>query len=134
VLPGGCTIREAVFDRTTADRAKYGTGRRLDTHEPSDNISLLLVRGVANNIDVLHNDICSASGLKGTIHLGDLEGRASLRLDFLIEIPLVFASPVVTEDPYLMKSFPSLERYVSCRNLSLFLMQAAIKRHFGWED
>jgi hypothetical protein len=79
-----------VFDRATADRTKCSTGGRLDTHELSDNISPFLVQGVANDIDVLHNNVCSAFGFKGMIYLGDLEGRASLRIDLLIEILLVF--------------------------------------------
>jgi hypothetical protein len=79
-----------VLDSATADRTEYSIGGRLDTHELSNNISPLLVRGVVNNIDVFHNDICSASSYKGTIYLRDLEGYVALRLDLLIEILLVF--------------------------------------------
>jgi hypothetical protein len=32
-------------------------------------------------MDVLYDDVRSASGFKGTIYLGDLHGRAGLRID-----------------------------------------------------
>ena len=91
VPSGGFIIHEeAVFDRATADRTECSTGGRLDANELSDGINPLLVRGVANDIDVLHHDVRSASSFKGTMYLGDLDGRPALRADLLIEIVLVF--------------------------------------------
>jgi hypothetical protein len=91
VPSGGFIIHEeAVFDRATADWTECSTGGRLDANELSDDISPLLVRGVTNDIDVLHHDVRSASSFKGTIYLGDLDGRPALRVDLLIEIVLVF--------------------------------------------
>ena len=78
-----------MFDRAIADWIECSTGGRLDAYELSDDISPLLVRGVANDIDVLHDDVRSASGFKGTIYLRDLDGRPALRMDPLIEIALV---------------------------------------------
>ena len=82
---GSIIYKEAVFDRATADWTKCGTRGRLDAYELSDGIGPLLVRGVANDIDVLHDDVRSASGFKGTIYLRDLNGRPALRIYLLIE-------------------------------------------------
>jgi hypothetical protein len=105
----GFTLHEeVVFDRTTTDRAESSTGWRLNTHELSDDISSLLVRGVASDIDVLHNDIRLASGFEGTIYLGDLEGRASLRIDLLIEILLGFRLARCYREPIFDEELPVL--------------------------
>src|ERR1700729_3526178 len=61
---------------------------RLYTHEPSDSISPFIIRSVTNDIDVFHDDARSASGFKGMIYLGDLDGRAGLRVDLLVQIIL----------------------------------------------
>jgi len=77
-----------VFDKATADWTKCSTGGRLDANDLSDGISSLLVRGVANDIDVFHHDVCPASSFKGTIYIGDLDRHPALRVDLLIEIAL----------------------------------------------
>ena len=79
-----------MFDKAAADWTECSTRGRLDAYELSDGISPLLVRGVANDIDVLHDDVGLASGFKGTIYLGDLDGRPALRRDLLIKIALGF--------------------------------------------
>ena len=91
VRPRGFIIRkEAVSNSATADQTECSTGGRLDTYKLSDSISPLLVRGIAHDIDVLYDDVRLVSSRKGTIYLRDLDGRAALRIDLLIEIVLGF--------------------------------------------
>ena len=81
---------------------------------------------MANDINVLHDDVRSASAFQGTRYLGDLDGRAAQRMDLLMEIVLGFRLARCHRESIFDEELPLLGEVRELPGFVPFLAQAAI--------